>query len=358
MKRLRIFIASPSDVSEERDIVSNVVIPEVRRIFGNNQLWGNKQQIELEAVRWETHTWPDVGEDAQDVINKEIGAYDILVGIMWRRFGTPTKRAGSGTGEEFERAYEYFKAYQKPNIMFYFRTAPFYTTTPSQLAQFQKVVRFRGKLEKLGVLFWEYSTSLQFERDVREHLIRQVSQWIKPSKASPKSTAKKAVETKGRPSQASSKAVARALLSSGPAKIFLAYARQDLHVIKSIYYLLKDAGYQPWLDVEVLVPGQRWLVEIEKAIKQSDVFLVFLSSYSVNRRGYVQKEIDLAFEKAQALRPEEVFLIPVRLEPVEPPQGLNRYQWIDYFADGGPERLMLAIKAAVEHRRKGGGRKA
>jgi hypothetical protein len=25
---------------------------------------------------------------------------------MWKRFGTPTKRAGSGTEEEFESAYE------------------------------------------------------------------------------------------------------------------------------------------------------------------------------------------------------------------------------------------------------------
>ena len=87
MKRLRIFIASPSDVSEERDIVSNVVVPEIQRIFGHNQLVGNKQQIELEAVRWETHAWPAIGDDAQDVINKEIGDYDILVGIMWKRFG-------------------------------------------------------------------------------------------------------------------------------------------------------------------------------------------------------------------------------------------------------------------------------
>jgi len=151
VKRLRIFTASPSDVSDERDIVSNVVVPEIQRIFGDNQLLGNKQQFELEAVRWETHAWPNVGEDAQDVINTEIGAYDVLVGIMWKRFGTATKRAGSGTGEEFEKAYEYFQAYQKPTIMFYFRTTPFYATTPSDLVQFQKVVSCSAQASATGI---------------------------------------------------------------------------------------------------------------------------------------------------------------------------------------------------------------
>jgi hypothetical protein len=341
-------------VSEERDIISNVVIPEIQRIFGDNQLLGNKQQIELEAIRWETHAWPDVGDDAQDVINKEIGDYDILVGIMWKRYGTPTKRAGSGTGEEFERAYDYFKAYQKPKIMFYFRTAPFYTTTPSELAQFQKVVKFRGKLEELGVLFWEYNSPLQFERNVREHLIRQIRHWIKPTKAPSKSLTKKSAKSKAKRSKTVSKSTTHAAPSASTARIFLSYSRQDLKRIMPIYSLLKDAGYQPWLDVEALVPGQDWFYEMEKAIKESSVFLVFLSSNSVNKKGYIQKEARLAFEKAETLPSGRIFLIPVRLEPVEPPEWLDQYQWIDYFAEGGPDRLMFAIKTAVEQQRKRG----
>lgn len=103
MKRLRVFVASPSDVAEERDVVS-VVVAELRRILPQIR------PVELEVIRWETHGWPDVGADAQDVINKEIGEYDIFVGVMWRRFGTPTKRGESGTAEEFDRAYKYFKA--------------------------------------------------------------------------------------------------------------------------------------------------------------------------------------------------------------------------------------------------------
>ena len=59
----------------------------------------------LEAVRWESHCNPGVGSNVQSVINEQIGPTDIYVGIMWKRFGTPTGRAGSGTEEEFKAAY-------------------------------------------------------------------------------------------------------------------------------------------------------------------------------------------------------------------------------------------------------------
>lgn len=57
MTKLRIFVASPAEVSQERDIVS-VVVRELRRTIGDIR------GVELETVRWETHSWPDVGEDA------------------------------------------------------------------------------------------------------------------------------------------------------------------------------------------------------------------------------------------------------------------------------------------------------
>ena len=43
-----------------------------------------------------------LGIDAQDVINRQLGEYDIFLGIMNTRFGSPTHRADSGTEEEFD----------------------------------------------------------------------------------------------------------------------------------------------------------------------------------------------------------------------------------------------------------------
>ena len=138
MATIRIFTASPGDVHVERETLSNIVIPELRRVLSIPALRSNNGDIELESIRWETHTWPDAGEDAQDVINQQLTSFDIFVGIMWKRFGTPTKRADSGTGEEFERAYDLYTRFGLPKIMFYFRTESFYPKGRDEIQQVDK----------------------------------------------------------------------------------------------------------------------------------------------------------------------------------------------------------------------------
>lgn len=316
--RLRIFVASPGDVSQERDIVS-VVVQELRRTIGDIR------GVELEVVRWETHAWPDVGDDAQDVINAQIGEYDVLVGIMWKQFGTPTKRSGSGTGEEFERAYELFTRHGRPKIMFYFRKAPFYPREEKELSQIRKVIRFRKKLERLGVLFWEYLEPIDFERDVREHLIRQILVVTeKPEEPPP----------------------------PGTPLVFMSTTREDSHRVTPVYNALSSAGFRPWLDVQDLLPGQDWVASIRGAIQNADFFLVFLSETSVSKTGYVQREIRIALDQADRLPESEPFIIPVRLDAVEPPRGLMRYQWVDLFSPDGMEKLIFALRAAMKAKQR------
>jgi hypothetical protein len=327
MKRLKIFVASPSDVPEERDIVS-VVVEELRRMVGG------LRGVELEAIRWETHAWPDVDEDAQAAINRMIGEYDVFVGFMWRRFGTPNHRAESGTGEEFERAYESFRKFGRPKIMFYFRTTPFYTTDLSELEQFMRVVEFRRKLEQAGVFFWQYSQPLDFERFLREHLLRQVLDIT-----TPKSRLRKRVAT----------APATDTNGARAAQIFLSAVRTDVKHVLPIYHDLAAAGFRPWLDVKDILPGRLWEVEIAKAIEESDLFLVFVSRHSVDREGVFRKEIHLALRRMQMLTADRTFLIPVRLEDVEPDEDLRDLHWVDLFVTGGLERLMQAIRSALEH---------
>ena len=101
---LSVFVASPSDVDEERNRLEEV-------IRDLNTAWAKELAIRLELVRWETHAYPSFGDDAQAVINEQIpDDCDLFVGLMWYRFGTPTGRAGSGTVEEFNRAKERFDA--------------------------------------------------------------------------------------------------------------------------------------------------------------------------------------------------------------------------------------------------------
>ncbi len=90
VRLIRVFVASPGDLADERSIVGEVIDH-----LNEAVLLGDNVKVEL--MRWETHAWPGFGDDAQSVINKQIRPYDVFVGIMWNRIGSPTGRAISGT---------------------------------------------------------------------------------------------------------------------------------------------------------------------------------------------------------------------------------------------------------------------
>jgi hypothetical protein len=164
---IRVFVASPSDVQFERDALGKLV-NEINQAI---TAVAPEKSIRLELVRWETHAVPAVGR-AQGVINSQIGPYDIFVGIMWRRFGTPTTEAESGTEEEFDRAYNGFQLHGVPQIMFYFCQAPAPPPKSAQEAeQLMRVVAFRDRLSQLA-LVWEYGEHSDFVDTVRPHILR------------------------------------------------------------------------------------------------------------------------------------------------------------------------------------------
>jgi hypothetical protein len=162
--KLKIFIASPSDVVDERVVLDHVVNE-------LNKQPGGRLGISLELVKWETDSYPSFGDDAQSVINNQIGEdYDIFIGILSKRFGTPTSRGESGTLEEFSRAYK--RARENPNgirVMFYFNDSP---VPPSELnlEQYSEIDGFRSSLGEQGVYYWQYKKPEDFERIVRMHL--------------------------------------------------------------------------------------------------------------------------------------------------------------------------------------------
>jgi hypothetical protein len=336
MRKLRVFIASPGDVTEERDLVS-LIVEELRRNVAR------LISAELETVRWETHAWPDIGKDAQDVINREIGDYDVFVGIMWKRFGTRTKRAPSGTAEEFNRAYQYFTEYARPKIMFYFRAKPFFTADLSEWRQFQEVLEFRRKLQKFGVLFWDYIEPIEFERRFREHLTNQI------------------VALAG---------VQEPETASQPPTIYLSYKRQDLERVEPIYEALKAEGFSPWIDVRDILPGKNWVAEIEKTIRSAHFFITFVSQNSVDKQvrsvtGFsVGSEINIALERiseAKQAAPDVTpdprsYMIPARLDPVTPQPNIAEFQWVDLFEPRGLQSLIDAIRSTWERRTRRGRR--
>lgn len=174
---LTVFLASPGDLAIEREVAEKV-------IRALNIEWSRDINVRLDLVRWETHAFPATGGDPQSIINEQIGDdYDIFVGIMWQRFGTPTDRSGSGTQEEFERARQRHEAdEQSVSIMMYFKDAPI---TPSSM-DLDEMVKIRDFKKSLNAqLYWTFNSPEDFETKLRLHLVRQIQEWKRKGFGSP-----------------------------------------------------------------------------------------------------------------------------------------------------------------------------
>jgi len=126
-------------------------------------------------------------------------------------------------------------------------------------------------------------------------------------------------------------------------KIFLCHASDDKAEVRDLYNLLAKQGADPWLDVEKLLPGQDWNLEINKALDDADVILLCLSKKSVDKEGYVQREIRIALDRALEMPEGRIFLIPARLEECELPYKIKNYQWVDLFTTDGMGKLMKSL---------------
>ena len=136
--------------------------------------------------------------------------------------------------------------------------------------------------------------------------------------------------------------------TKGKLKVFLCHASENKPIVKDLYDRLVSAGYEPWLDSEVLLPGMNWDMEIQQALRASDAVIVCLSKLSVAKEGYIQKELKFA-QDIQDEKPEgTIFLIPLRLDNCKTPFNLQQIQWADFTAADGFDKLVrgLNVRAA------------
>ncbi|MBR6095605.1 MAG: response regulator [Oscillospiraceae bacterium] len=129
-----------------------------------NDRFGAANNVMLHLTRWPTHSYPEMGAHPQTLLNRQIvDNADLLLGLFWTRFGTPTLDFESGTEEEIERSI----ADGKP-VLLYFLDIP---VNPSQidLAQYQKVLDFQKKHREDG-LYWVIPSADSLSRTVQDHL--------------------------------------------------------------------------------------------------------------------------------------------------------------------------------------------
>ena len=69
----------------------------------------------------------------------------MFLGIFWKRFGTPTKEASSGTEHEFLRAYAAWQQHGRPQIMVYFNQRAAMPKTRAETDQWGQVLDFQQR---------------------------------------------------------------------------------------------------------------------------------------------------------------------------------------------------------------------
>ena len=166
---IKCFVASPSDVQEERKACDEVV-------ESINRSLGDSLNIRLETVRWEKDAHAAVGTDGQAVINEQLHPEDadFFIGIFWTRFGAATPRGESGTQEEFERAFTRWQKDHSNKIQFYFKTA---AQQPDKIdgGQLEKVKAFKNQVgDRCGCFYKEFNTVDEFKELLRNAIVGEI----------------------------------------------------------------------------------------------------------------------------------------------------------------------------------------
>ncbi len=136
-----------------------------------------------------------------------------------------------------------------------------------------------------------------------------------------------------------------------PADVFISYARSDIKIVKGIYESLMSKNHRPWMDIYSIKAGEDWLKAIDKAIDGCEIFLAILSNNSVSRRGVIQKELKKALDRWMGMLPDDIYIIPIRIDDCPIPELLKHLQVMDWDEGKGESKLLEAIRVGLARRK-------
>ena len=172
LKRMRVFVAYPSDLARERRQL-NSVIPDLHQVAGNCG-------VAVELVDWR-NVVGNAGRPEQVILDQvHPETWDVFIGMLWYRFGTPTGAKDpatgaeflSGTEEEFRLAYRLWKRFKRPRVLFYrcTRNPRIMDIDPEQFRRVKQFFdEFAAKREHQG-LYQTFTNATEFTRLVRANL--------------------------------------------------------------------------------------------------------------------------------------------------------------------------------------------
>jgi Domain of unknown function (DUF4062) len=167
-KIVRIFLASPGDLNEERRLAKSIV-DEI------NSLWADSTGYHIELVGWED-TVTSLGRP-QATINRDLERCELFVGMIWKRWGTPPDTSGiytSGFEEELQTSINTNKSKGKPSLSLLFKQVDS-DSLRDPGDQLKKVLALRESLiAKKELYFEEFGDIKDFEKKFRRCIVRYV----------------------------------------------------------------------------------------------------------------------------------------------------------------------------------------
>lgn len=186
LRKVRIFVASPSDMKAERDRVAKVV----SRL---NQSTARQLGLLLDFADWSTYVRPSMGQRPEAVILEQLGidTMDVFIGLLWLKFGSPTGAEdpvshipyASGTQEEFMLAYRSWREIKQPAIMMYRCERVPANLRDINAAQLQHVEAFFSEFESQKTnpgLYQTFREADELEEQVHRHLSALLFEKTKP----------------------------------------------------------------------------------------------------------------------------------------------------------------------------------
>lgn len=185
-EKIRIFVASPTDVNDERVRLSSVV----NRL---NKGLADHVGVILDIKEW-SDVVPNMGRGQQVIFDQiPVSTWDVMIGILWNKYGMPSggiNPSESGTHEEFNAAYESWQKTGKPRIMFYRCVRPPIDSSLIDVNAKEKVDAFFKEFETGGKnqgFYKTYDTVEDFERFIHDHLEKFLLQFDINKKRKPSS---------------------------------------------------------------------------------------------------------------------------------------------------------------------------
>ena len=96
--------------------------------------------------------------------------------------------------------------------------------------------------------------------------------------------------------------------------VFVSYSHEDDALVYPEIRWLQDQGFNIWYD-EGISPGSTWRQELAESLKNSDLFLLFVTPASATSDNCL-KEVNYALDEGRGI-------LPIHLESTELPEGLK-----------------------------------